>query len=192
MKLNRIVRKRLLEQVTETGFLVYHGSELEINNFVDDFVGGKDANDAEGPGIYFTTDYDDACGYGPYIYTVRLRGNFVVSSGDPHGIDRELMMTLAKMAEDWEMEAQNYDEDPDTGIEVMVDSAFEYNEDENGVIQQIWINLYRERGVNFVRNCVKLGIDGIVVDRYRNSENKGKHVVLYNTSVMEVVDKEKI
>ena len=184
------LRRGLLEHVAETGFMAYHGSPKEINKFVDDFVGANEATDQEGPGIYFTTEFDDAAGYGKYVYSVRLRGKYLVSTGDPNGINKTLVMKLAKMAEDWKMEAQNYHENPNRGIIELVNGAYEYNEDEKGVLQQIWINLYRYRPVEFVRNCVKLGIDGIIVDRYANAENGGKHIIIYNPNTIEYLEME--
>jgi len=189
--INKLFRKRLLEQITETGFMAYHGSTQSINKFVDDFVGGNEATDQEGPGIYFTTEYDDARGYGEYVYTVKLRGNFLISTGDPISLSRELIMNLAKMANDWESDAQNFAEDPEVGIENLVDSAFEYNNDEKGVLQQIWIELYRYEPIEFVRNCVSLGIDGIVVDRYNEGNNNGKHIIIYNPNAINFVEVEK-
>ena len=185
-------RKQLLEHVSETGFLAYHGSPKKIDVFTDEFVGTNEATDEEGPGIYFTTEFEDAAGYGNYIYTVKLRGNFLISTGDPQGIDRELIMNLAKMAEEWELEAQNYSEDPESGMEQLVDGAFDYNDDEKGVLQQIWINLYRYQPTEFVRNCVKLGIDGIIVSRYRNTSNNGNHIIIYNPNVIKFIEVKEI
>lgn len=186
--IKRGLRKGLLEHVSQTGFMAYHGSPDRIENFVDDFVGSENATDQEGPGIYFTTSYDDAAMYGDYVYTVRLKGNFLVSTNDPYDMDRNFITQLTKMGEDWEMHAQNYHMDPDLGLEVFVDNAYDNNDDEKGVLQQVWIEFYRYDPISFVRNCTKLGIDGIVVDRYNNSENPGNHIIIYNPRCIQFVE----
>jgi hypothetical protein len=50
------LRESLLpESIAGGEYHVFHGSPTKITKFMDDFVGGKEANDQEGPGIYFTT-----------------------------------------------------------------------------------------------------------------------------------------
>lgn len=185
--MKNLIRKKLHETIAEVteptgGYIVYHGSPAKIDTFTDEFVGGEDATDQEGPGIYFTTSQDDAMGYGQYIYQIRLSPRRLLDLSEDKNIDRNLLVKLVKMADDWEDKAQNFAEDPETGVEVAVDGAFDYNDNEKDVFLQIWIEFYRYDPVDFVRNMVKLGYDGIIVPR----ESGATHIIVYNPSIIEV------
>ncbi len=93
----------------------YHGSEKKITKFIDDFVGGKEAVDQSGPGIYFTKNYDQARAYGPHIHIVDLSPNRTVSNQEGTSVDREELLQLIKGAPEWEDTAYNFSEDPDMG-----------------------------------------------------------------------------
>ena len=85
------------------------------------------------------------------------------------------------MAPDWEESAQNYDENPSRGLIDFVESTLNYNDNEKDCLLQVWIDFYKNDTVDYVRNCVALGIDGIIVNR----EN-GKHVIIYNPKIIEL------
>ena len=72
------IRQKLHENFSD-GYVAYHGSTAKINKFIDDFVGGKDAIDQHGPGIYFTSSINNARYYGEYVYTVKLAPKKIVS-----------------------------------------------------------------------------------------------------------------
>ena len=69
--------KNIDESLNETikggTYIMYHGSDHAFNKFTDEFVGGENANDQEGAGIYFTTSEEEANRYGRYIYKVELK-----------------------------------------------------------------------------------------------------------------------
>jgi len=191
MKLS-VLFEEVMNEITNGGYIAYHGSTNKIEKFVDDFVGGEEATDQEGPGIYFTTSYDDALGYGNYVYKVRIKdGKFLDDKTPSDSVDVEELVTLIKQAEDWELNAQDWAEDPEHGAYEAAHSAIEYNETERDVFQQIWISFYRYEPVPFVRNMVKLGYDGIVIDAYRTSENNNKHIIVYNPNIIEYLGLEK-
>jgi hypothetical protein len=87
------------------------------------------------------------------------------------------------MADDWEMHAQNYDEHPVRGLNQFIEDTTNYNDTEKDAIQQIWIEFYRQQGVQFVRNCVKLGVDGIAVPKDSNGIT---HYIIYNPAIIKV------
>ena len=168
------------------GIEVYHGCDTKISSFVDDFVGGKNATDQEGPGIYFTTSKENAQRYGENIYVATLMPRKLLSEKPSGGSYAELLK-LAKMAPEWEDTAQNWDENPSVGIVKAVKDAIQYNENEKDRFLQIWIYFYRNNPRDYVRNCVKLGYDGIVVDRESMYIDEPiKHYIVYNPSIIQV------
>ena len=189
MKIGKIFETIVDEAIENQGFIVYHGSPTEIKKFSDEFVGGKGATDQEGPGIYFTTSYDEAVGYadGGYVYTVRIEPRLLYDESEEKAVPEELLLKLAMSAPNWEDHASNFSEDPESGAYQAVSSAYEYNDNEKDVLLQVWIEFYRYSPVDFVRNCVKVGIDGVIVNR-----DNGKHIIIYNPSIIEVRDIEKM
>jgi hypothetical protein len=168
--------------------VVYHGSKTKISSFVDDFVGGKNANDQEGPGIYFTTSESNAERYGEYVHKAILRPRKLLYD-KPRGGNVPELLKLAKMAPEWEDSALNWNENPNNGIIKAVNDAFKYNNNEKDRFLQIWVDFYRNNPKEYVRNCVKLGYDGIVVDRESlfDGEYSIKHYIVYNTGIIEKV-----
>lgn len=184
--IRKLVKESLMKEITTGGYFAYHGTNKNISKFVDDFVGSDDATDEEGPGIYFTTDYEDAAGYGNLIYSVRIGGDrFIEDDSNTDNVDINELIELIKMAEDWEINAQDYHEDPDMGAEVAASYAIEYNQLEKDAFLEIWVGFYRYDGLAFVRNMVKLGYDGIVTSRYRDKNREGKHIIVYNPNIIE-------
>lgn len=182
------IRKRLREninEVTEGGeYIAYHGSPYKIKKFMDEFVGSEKATDQEGPGIYFTTSFDDAAGYGEYVYKVKLSPRKLLDLSEDKKIPKHILIKLIKMKSDWEMNAQDWAENPDIGAKKAVEDAYDYNDNEKDVFLQIWIDFYRYQPLEFVRNMVKLGYDGILIPK-----EKGRaHIVVYNPAIIQLMD----
>lgn len=191
--LNNMKLRNLYEQVLgeteKLGFLAYHGSPTDFKKFSDEFVGGEEATDQEGPGVYFTTNYDNAAAYGGNLYTAKLNGNFITDESASENANEAHIEQLIRMAEDWESHAQNWGEDPESAIYSSISDMFEYNDNEKDVFLQVWIEYYRYDGVNFVRNMTKLGYDGVVIDR-TDDRGMNKHIIVYNPSTITLTDKE--
>ena len=64
-----------------------------------------------------------------------------------------------------------------------IKSTLQYNDNEKDCILQVWVDFYRYNPVEYVRNCVSLGIDGIIVNKdYEDI----KHIIVYNPSIINV------
>ena len=179
-----LLRENLLPEVT-TGksFTAYHGSPKEITNFSDEFVGGKEATDQEGPGIYFTSSIEEARRYGENVYTVTLTPRKLLDMTPSSKKLATLISKMAFMAPEWDVHAQNFDENPRVGVNQFVQSTIDYNDTEKDVAQQIWIDFYKYSPVEFVRNMVKMGIDGILVPKQYDDVT---HYIIYNPSIIKV------
>jgi len=92
------------------------------------------------------------------------------------------------MVPDWETKAQDFAENPIDGVNQMISGAYDYNDNEKDVLLQVCIDFYRNNAVEFVRNCVELTIDGIIVNRVDGV----KHVIVYNPTIIKFTDMEKI
>jgi hypothetical protein len=179
------LRESLLpESIAGGEYHVFHGSPTKISKFADEFVGGKEAIDQEGPGIYFTTSEEEANRYGENVYNVILKPNMLFDQIPPNARKlAPIISKLVKMSEDWEIKAQDYDEDPIVGLNEFIKSTLEYNDNEKDCILQVWIDFYRYNPVDYVRNCVLLGVDGIIVNKdYEDT----KHIIVYNPSIINI------
>jgi len=181
------------EVVKNLSIEVYHGTQHEIKTFSDDFVGGSEATDQQGPGIYFTTSYEQALAYSGnngFIYKVKINPRLLY--GEDEGkrtIPMGQLKKLVMMASNWKDTALNFAENPIMGVREFLSGAYEYNDSDKDTLLQAWIEFYRYDGKEFVRNCVKLGIDGIIVDTYQKD---GKNIIIYNPAIIELLEKEQV
>ena len=185
-----LLRENLLPEAAESTVEMYHGSPTQISKFMDDFVGGKDANDQEGPGIYFTSSWQNARSYGGYIYTVKLSPIKVVSTQEGKNASPKELEWLMKQAPDWEGTAQNWDENPMRGLKIAVNDFIKYNENPHNQFLQVWIDFYRDNPVEYVRNMTKLGYDAVIVDNLNSLHALGenvKHIIVLNPSIIEFI-----
>lgn len=179
------------EAIKNLSIDVYHGSPVDFANFTDEFVGGNDAKDQNGPGIYFTTSYHEALGYAGetgFVYKVRINPRLLYGDDtSKKTIPIAKLKKLVMMCPDWKMHAENYNENPILGVREFLSSAYDYNDSDKDTLLQVWIDFYRYDAKSFVRNCVKLGIDGVMVNE---QPNEGKHIIIYNPSLIELLQKE--
>lgn len=175
------LKNLMTEMAKPNSIVAYHGSNSEINSFVTDFVGGSEAIDHEGPGIYFTTDKEDAGSYGQYIYQVTLTPRKLLSDQNRKGITVNDAIKLIKMAQGWEDDAMNWDENPSKGLKISLQSIFD-EDNAKDIITQIYVEYYRSNPKEFVNNAAKLGFDGIIVTK----DWDASHIIVYNPSIIHI------
>jgi len=180
--------KKLINEDATSGLIVYHGTNTKINKFVDDFIGGDEAIDANGPGIYFSDTEVDSEHFGPIMYTVRLNSNKFLTDKSKKGITPVKAAQLIKMKSDWQMNAQDWDENPNVGINMFLKETFSNEENAKEILLTIWISYYRYNPLEFARNCVKLGIDGINVTNHWGGGGSSEHYIVYNPAIIEVLN----
>jgi hypothetical protein len=158
--------------------------------FQNDFVGGDKAIDAQGPGTYFTDNKDDASHYGKFLYTVRLTPNKILSDRNKRGISPGLILKLIKMKPDWEMNAYDWDENLNRGLKLSVDAILD-NDNAKDIITQVYIEYYQHIPIQYVKNCVKVGVDGIShVNLWGDGVTTSQHYIIYNPQILHILKKE--
>lgn len=179
------LKQRLKESIKGGVYNLYHASDSKFTNFTDEFVGGEKAVDANGPGIYFSDSKDDAGHFGVNIYEVTITPNILFDETPPSKKIIPILTKLVKMAPDWKGSAQNYHENPNIGLTNFINDTLKYNSNEKDCLLQIWIEFYRYYPINFVRNCVKLGVDGIkVANKFIGGETT--HFIIYNPNIIKI------
>jgi hypothetical protein len=96
------------------------------------------------------------------------------------------------MNSDWKETAQNWDENYSLGLQKAITDFIKYNYTEKDIFLQVWFDFYRHSEIEFIRNMVKLGIDGVVIDKKDFEHLDGfkncKHFIIYNPSIIQVRD----
>lgn len=186
------LRVKLLENNNK--FIAYHGSSSVINSFSDEFVGGKEATDQEGPGVYFTTSKENAIRYGSNVYKVELTPRNPVSTEEGKNAPEKQIEWLIKQAPDWKETAQNFHENPNVGLKIAVKDFIQYNENPHQQFLQVWYDFYRDNPVQYVRNMVKLGYDSIIIENLRSlfTEENVTHIIVLDLNIIKYLNKEEI
>jgi len=181
--------KEMIGEVTETGFDAYHGSESEISKFTDSFLSGENVIQHYGAGIYFTTNYENSRMFGNNVYKVRLDGRFIDKETPAESVNIEDVIALMKLSdEEWEMEAYNYNEDPETGVMIAAQDAIDYADNEADVFLRVQSSWYQYQPLDYVRNMTKLGFDGMIVNAPRDWVGE-KHIIVFNPEIINVKEK---
>jgi hypothetical protein len=179
--IKKVLKESLIPESAKGGtYHVYHGSKTEFSNFTDEFVGGKEANDKNGPGVYFTNVKEEAEKYGEFVYSTILTPRLLLDEKPPKKNLIPMFTKLIKMVPDWEMYAQDYDENPVRGLQIFFESIFRYEDSEKDALLELWNIFYKYAPVNFVRNCVSVGIDGII----SNNDGFSTHYIIYNPNII--------
>lgn len=137
-------------------------------------------NDELGPGIYFSSLLDDAKRYGPDIQQVEFIGKFVPNKKYPKL--KSQLTWLIKQCNDWKGQAQNWDENPATGLRMAVDSCIQYNDTPADCFQQVWVDFFRYNSPGFISNVGKL------YDAMYIAKNMGVfHMVVWNKESLKTI-----
>lgn len=171
----------------------YHGAGRPDKDFVKsmDFVGAEEASDDQGPGLYLTADPDDAAGYGKHIYTINLdsEGRIIRDDDELAKEDFENAIKIIKeYSEEWEMHAQNYDENPEAGLDQFLHATQLDATHVKDFYISVWYEFFRHHGVEFVKGMNAVGIDAVITAAYRGQAKDGNmHAIVYNGEIIDVV-----
>lgn len=172
--------------------LIYSGQRQVKPTFNKKELGK--GNDQEGVGFYFTTDKDEAWGYTEskgIIIEAKFNGNLIDKNTV---LDYDKAVRLIEMSPVLEDVLQDFGMDPPyvSRAQAMKDLKFSMinKNDTKDTFLQIWYDFYR-RGNNdwmFVENMVKLGYDGLLVDK----ANGVKHIIVYDPDALDIINVENI
>jgi len=189
-----MIKLKLLLEVNSS--ILYHGRKRKHSKYFDiSTVGDKEANDKEGPGIYLTTDKDDARGYavkGGVLLTVENHLKTVVKENDSINKYKNIALKLIKVAPKLKDTLTNWGYDPPyTSYNEVYNNVVDSMIDDNAkdTFLNIWYDLYYNQGesVLFVKNMAKFGIDGLAINR-----TGAVHFVVYNPSKLKIISIEDV
>lgn len=190
MKLRKIYEE-VLRESNQTKIIAYHGSDQEIDKFSDSFLTGDKTIQHHGAGIYFATNYENARMFGRNVYKVELIGNFISEDNPVEDTDSDDLINLMKLSDEdeWELEAQNYHPDPETGLMVALEDALD-QENEAAAFMRIQNGWYMYDRIGYVRSMTKVGVDGVIVNPPRDWADLGdKHIIMFNPNAIKFIER---
>jgi hypothetical protein len=197
--------------------ILYHGSDADITQFSTNFVtkwleNGDTGNSADGPGIYFSNQKDDARRYseGSFIYTVGFNNPTLVSESEPplsrdiirkiilgEDINIDLDELIEKFETEWRYDydklpiwaaaATDFDENILSGLDAMIDLCVDA-EDEFDSLMSIYSMIFRYEQQLFFHNLQMVGIDGFITPKREGVI----HYIVYNPNKLQILNKEVI
>ena len=183
----------------------YHGTMT--SNIEWNILGAGQGFSQEGPGIYFTNDIDDAMSYAVLkpgegtstIFIVDLNLNKVVKMNGKipqkeikqlllwsMGINSEKDILKMEIEKFYESSMSNWGEKPYSAFIKAFNDIINYSKNPNDAFQQVWIDHYRYKPIDYLQNMIKLGYDGIIIPR----TNGVIHYIVFNPSVINTVSKQ--
>ena len=143
-----------------------------------------------GPGIYTSDNkLEDAARYGKYTYTLSLTPNKLLSDKTKRGITKQDVIKLIKMKPDWQMNAQDWDENAYRGLMESVNAIMEQDSAKD-IITQVYIDYYFHQPKLFVQNATKIGVDGIIHTNIWGGGGQSTHYIIYNPNIITIEKKE--
>lgn len=167
--------------------IVFHGMTADFNTFTDENVGN--GNDQEGPGIYLSNNENDASTYcrgNGFLYTVEMNLQKTVEKIS-HARLFQKVSKLIEAAPNKHETLMDWDENPSEAWSMVVGFIME-GETAHDVFQSVWYEFYRNSPVQYIRNMVKLGYDGVIVPK----TNGIIHYIVFNPNCLTIKDKRKI
>lgn len=168
----------------------YHGSPFTFDRFDIETIGH--GTDQEGPGIYLTTSEDDAYGYSRkglperdgHVYEVRVHPEFHCLPAVGGRLSISKCDKLVRMAPNWRDLLLDWGHESTVANFEAMHQCLLMRPTQREAYQDIWYQFYRYRPVDFARNMVTLGFDGMLIDK----PEKGKqHLVVYNTDRVRIM-----
>ena len=164
--------------------LWYHGRTANSKDFSFEHVGH--GHDADGPGFYFTSDYEDAAGYtqggkSGGVMTVRLTPRKLVSGKAKPAEVKELI----ERADNYEARLLDFNDEGD--IDAAVKTIVNYNITAVDSFQEVCYRFYRGYQAEYLQSLIAMGYDGHLgtkVHKYSST----KHMIIYNPKVIHVED----
>jgi len=135
---------------------------------------------AKGPGIYFTTNEEDAQSYGNNVSNFNINNANIISEDSPKFTKSKITNILKSINQNLLTQAfSNWDENPHNGKILLINSIMN-TENPIEQLMSIWSDVFSHQGANdFMILMTKNGIDGISIQRPYS-----KHYVIYNRNIL--------
>ncbi len=168
----------------------FHGSKVDFKKFDPKYIIIPSSNALHGPGFYLSTDKDDAdkyAGKSGFLHNVELTKTSNIKTKYSK-IKSGFIERMVDAMPDAEMVLSDWDEDSIKAKRRLVKSLYSTNSDIIELLQSIWFECYKNYEQDMIKEFVKEGIDGILVEMKEGV----KHLICYNPDILKIVSSEKV
>lgn len=175
----------------------YHGDSTKRSSGFHDQKMNRDADrdpNAQGPGIYWTADKEQAKGYAyknGYVYTAEIRSSKIIkdSTKPNSAVIRKLILLAPKEDLDVGLSNWGYDESGKESFNQALEAAVNaYTHQSESLIDSMLMvhhDIYRKEANTWTQAMVKCGIDA-----YLHKLPAVEHLIVYNPNVIKVLKEE--
>jgi hypothetical protein len=157
----------------------YNGSSKPRLTWTTENVGK--GNDQNGPGLYFTTNEENARSYGEHLHKVRLeikKNRICPLNGR---FEYEYIKYLIEKSPNYKEYLTNWDENPKIALHQAVSSISNLQNGKFDMLQQIWYDFYRHEPIEFLQ-VVSEKYDMAIV-----TAGTDRHAIVFNPEVIKPV-----
>jgi len=172
--------------------LWYHGRSIDSEVFSYDYVGGENAYDQEGPGFYFTNNFDDAKKYtNSNGIILKCKINYkkilIKSPSSNTKVNKKIIVDLINSSPDKDYTLENFDENPKVAMIKAVNAYLKYD-DAHDAYQILARDFYKYNPKEYLQILSKY-YDAQLTDKNIMDGKKVYHLIVYNPVLITVVDK---
>lgn len=183
------------ENIVNDRYTWYHGRTIDSDIFSYDYVGREDAYDQEGPGFYFTNNFDDAKRYtklNGIILKCKIHYKKIliknVSSNTK--ANKKIIIDLITNSPDKDYTLENFDENPRTAMIKAVNAYLHYG-DAHDAYQTIARDFYKHNSKEYLQILAKY-YDAQLTEKSIVDGKQVYHLIVYNPTLIQPIDKIKI
>jgi hypothetical protein len=143
----------------------------------------KNRDTKDGPGFYFTSEYEDACVYAErtgIVIEVRLfPQRFLSNEAKP---DHTEVKELILAAEGYEAILETLDRDPEKALEKAINTAC-IGSSQKEAFLNIWYRFYQDKPLEYLKALIDMRYDGHISPTTITAQ----HIVIYNPDAIEII-----
>ena len=184
------------ENIRNDRYTWYHGRTIDSDVFSYDYLGKEDALNQEGPGFYFTSNFENAKRYAvPNGIILKCKVNYkklIVKNDTSNTIaNKKIVIDLINNAPDKEYKLENFDENPKKAMLVAV-NAYMHHKNACDVYQLIQNDFYKHNRKEYLQVISKYFDAQLTTLDNTFYKATVYHLIVYNPNLIQPIDKIKI
>lgn len=178
----KISRHKLLA-IALKDMVWYHGRA--VNSTVFDIKYTGKGHDQEGPGFYFSSDFEDSAHYAGatgIIIAAKIKPERLVRGKPEQNINA--IRSLMKRSPHLESALTNFDENRDRAFNMALNSFIETNDTLKDAFQSVWVDIFEKDSEEYLKALIAKRWDA----HYATWVREVKHIIVYNPKAIKMVD----
>lgn len=183
--------KSLLEEAQSFDYW-YHGRTIDNDVFSYDYVGGENSYDQEGPGFYFTSDFNNAKRYAEnkgVVLKCKINYKTLIIKGPTSNtkVNKKIVADLILKSPNKDDVLTNFDEDPRKALVQAINSYVRYGL-AHDAYQTIANDFYKYNSKEYLQVISKY-YDAQLTKLEGSTYGDIYHLIVYKPDIIQVVEK---